>query len=52
MKTQEKFPTIWDVPTNVKAAKASRAKETTVPSTPLKEVFLTIWDNAKRKPTA
>ena len=49
MKYQDNFPTIWDTPPKqAKPAKNTAAQ----PSTSFKEVFLTIWDSAKRKPVA
>ncbi|MDP3535734.1 hypothetical protein P8S55_17010 [Halomonas sp. M1] len=49
MKNQEQFPTIWDAP-----LKASTRPQPTgsvkKAAAPIKEAFLTIWDNAKRQP--
>ena len=53
MNYQEQFPTIWDAPlkpATQTVAKPSVSKGVNKPQiTPLKEAFLTIWDNAKSK---
>ncbi|WP_185856349.1 hypothetical protein [Vreelandella populi] len=51
MKYQEHFPTIWDTPLKQPASQPAPKVSTQKPS-PIKEAFLTIWDNAKRKPVA
>lgn len=49
MKYQDNFPTIWDTPPK----QAKPVKSTTAqPPASFKDVFLTIWDSAKRKPVA
>ncbi|MGP8290121.1 hypothetical protein ACT3OH_07690 [Vreelandella zhanjiangensis] len=49
MKYQDNFPTIWDTP--LKQAKPAKNTAAQPPAS-FKEVFLTIWDSAKRKSAA
>lgn len=49
MNHQEQFPTIWDAPLKPSAKKAAKKAAVKPEYSPLKEVFLTIWDSAKSK---
>lgn len=49
MKYQDHFPTIWDTPRKTTAKTQNQAPVTQVLS-PVKEVFLSIWDIPKRQP--
>ncbi|WP_185858993.1 hypothetical protein [Vreelandella nanhaiensis] len=51
MKYQDHFPTIWDTPLKQSASKPVPKASAQKPIL-IKEAFLTIWDNAKRKPAA